>query len=609
MTKKPLAKKNAVITEEGLLEGLQYRIGSSFLLKDSGVYYRTEDNKSGKANYSRIAGPLFIKNTVRNFDEKKVQVDLVYKQHGKYFDDPVGGGQIAIPNELIKLNDNGAEIPYEYKKLIVTYLREQEKETTYKEVYSKIGFHKNDKAEWEYRHRKIIPKRDVVTEYDEKNGAFQLTPKGDLQVWKKMIEEEVEGYTPLEFIVAVGFTAPLVGYLSQTIKSVNTLFVNLNTKSTVGKTTSAMLAVSAFGEPNLKEPKSLVQQWGSTGNSIMDSFNGNMGIPIVLDELSMNENKELTSMFYAIVSGVGKGRLTDLIKQREKDKWATTIISTGEISALTRANENAGVKIRIKEFSDVQWTKSSENADKINEVITENYGHSGISFIQHLFKLGLTKVEELWRSWLIRVEKALPATPYTARLAKDYAVIMTAVTLVNDALDLSLSEDDILAFIVEHEEKASVTRNTGLVAYEKIKQILIEHQSNFRQDGLFSTPQKCWGKITYHNDYVEFAVMRDIMKQLLKGNGFENVATVTKEWKRDGHLLHEDGRQTSRCSIFGPSEQDQRRRALGIEKLPSKPEDVTYKLKIPTDELQGLLGRIRTAESFKNDSDVAEALE
>lgn len=598
-----------IISIQGLQQGQQYRVGRNFLLRDSGVYYRTEDKESGKDKINRIAGPLFINETTRNLDEEKVHLNLIYKQHNQYHESTVNRGQIAVPNELIKLNSSGAEIPYENKNIIVIYLREQEKGTLYREVYSKIGFHLNDKKNWEYRHSEITPKRNVKTSYDIENGTFQLTPEGSLQAWIDMIKEEVEGHSPLEFIVAVGFTAPIVGYLSQVSKNIDTLFVNLNNSTTVGKTTSAMLAVSAFGDPNPKAEKSLVQDWSSTTNSIMESLNGNMGIPIVLDELSMNKDRELTNMYYSIIAGKGKGRLTDTILQRKKATWATTILSTGEISALTRANENAGVKIRIKEYSGVIWAKSAENADNIRRVITSNYGHAGITFIEYLFKIGLQEVEKLWGKWMVRVENALPQTPYTTRLAKDYAVIMTAVTLVNEALDMNLSEENILTFIVENEKKVSLTRNTGMVAYEKIKQILIEHQINFRIAGQSTLPQNCWGKIIYHNDFIEFAIIKHILEQQLKENGFENMNTVLSEWKAEGLLMVEGDRRTKRNVIFDPNEQEQRKQALGTENLPKKREDVTYNLKIPKEELQGMLGRRRTVESFQNETEVEESLD
>lgn len=591
--------------QEGLQQGQQYRFGKDFILDNKGVYYCSVDKDTKKPKYTRISGPLFVKEDIRNLDKAKVHSSLAFKEHGKYREINVRKGQIAIPNELMKLSDSGIVIPFEFKHLIVTYLRIQGQEAPYREVYSKIGFHLNEAGEWEYRHAEVIPKPLVTRVYDEDTGAFSLPPKGSLQVWIEMIKTEVKGHPPLEFIVAVGFAAPLVGYLSQVIKMIETIFIHMNSSSTVGKSSSSMLAVSAFGDPNAKSGKSLVQDWNSTGNSIMEGFNGNKGLPIVLDELSMNKDKELTSMFYSIVAGKGKGRLTDQIEQRERGTWATTVISNGEMSAFLRANENAGLKVRIKEFSGVSWTRSAENADNIKKVIQDNYGHAGIKFVEHMFNKGLKNVEDLWRDWMNQMKQELPQTNYTTRVAKDYAVIMTAVTLANEAMGLGFSEQGIIDFIVEHEEKASLERKTGLRAYEKIKSLLIEHQSQFKQ-GSQNAPKNCWGKITYHNDYVEFAVLKHVLEQELMANGFENKNTVLREWKEDGILISEFDRNTKRIIVFSEEEQKLREKLLG--KKISKLEDTTYVLKIPKEEIAGMLSKIRTAESFQNDPDIEEEL-
>lgn len=601
------SKKNSMITTQGLKQGLEYKIDNDFVLNDHGLYYVTKDKNTGQYMRERIAGVMFISDTSHNLDEELVCVKLTYKQHDNYYETKVKKVQLAIPNELVKLNNIGAEIPYENRNLLVTFFRKQEKTVDYKEVYTRVGFHMNKEKEWNFYHNVVIPKQEEKTVYDEEAGALQLTPKGSLKEWTKMIKEEVEGHTPLEFILAVGFSAPLVGYLSQSIKLTDTMFIHINGPSTGGKTTACMLAVSPFGDPNPKSDKSLTQSWSSTENSIIENLNGNRGIPIVLDELSMNKSKELSAMFYAIAGGKGKGRLTDQMSQRKKATWSTTILSNGEISAFLRSNENAGIKVRVKEINGAEWTKSAENADKIKQVITNNYGKAGVEFVEYLFQEGLTRVEDLWRESLAQLIESLPKSEYTNRIAKDYAVIIAAATLANEALDLSLDVGKIMSLIVLQEKEASLGRNTGRIAYEKIKQILIENQANFRQEGNGYNPLKCWGKILYHRDYIEFAVLSDVMEQQLKNIGFENMNTVLKDWDKD-KLLHTEGdRKSRRTLVFTKEEQELRRQIMG-SKASKKNEDTTYNLKIPKEELEGLINKRPTLEGFVNYKEIESDL-
>jgi putative DNA primase/helicase len=601
-------KKHPPITEEALRQGQKFQVGNYFVLHDRGVYHVQKNKDSGETETKRIAGPLFISETSRNIDEERVYVDLKFKQHGVYYDTKVRKGQLSIPNELIKLNDMGAEIPFEHRNLLVMYLREQEKRVTYKEVYSKMGFNLNENGKWEYFHSEVIPKRNMPTVFDEQKSQIALTPKGTLDGWVKIAKKHALGHPPAEFMLAVGFSAPLVGYLSQVINTISTIFVHINTDSTVGKTSASMLAVSSFGYANDKAANSLIKDWGSTSNRVMEDFNRNMGVPIVLDELSMSKEKELSSLFYTIASGKGKGRLNDKIAKQDRATWATTVISNGEISAFLRANKNKGLKVRVKQFNGITWTKSSESAEELRQDIQNNYGHAGVEFVKYMFQKGLPKVESLWRTWAERVKTTLPQTNVTARLATDYAVIMTAATLANEALQLGLNEEDILSFIVEHEEKAAATRDVGTLAYDEIKQVLIQNQVNFRQEGNYSIPLKCWGKIIYHNDYVEFAVLTHVMEQQLNERGFENMTTVLNDWKRAGLLNTEGDRNSRRTRIWSKEEQEQREQTLG-KKAPKKLEDTTYNLMIPKEEVEGLLGRRRTTESFQNDPEAEELFE
>jgi len=602
------SKSQPQITERALRQGQRFQVGSQFVVNDRGVYHVKKNKETGQNEVKRIAGPLYISKTSRDLDEKVAYVDLTFKQHGMYHTEQVRKGQLSIPNELIKLNDTGAEIPYEHRNILVMYLREQEKQVEYKEMYSKLGFSQNEAGQWEFFHSEVIPKRNLPTMFNEQKAKLALTPKGTLDAWLKIAKKHALGHTPAEFMLAVGFSAPLVGYLSQVINTVSTLFIHINTDSTVGKTSSSMLAVSSFGLANDKVANSLVKDWGNTTNRVEEEFNRNRGVPVVLDELSMSREKELSALFYTITSGKGKGRLNDKIAKQDRATWATTIISNGEISTFLRANKNKGLKVRVKQFNGVTWTKSPESAEELRQEIQQHYGHAGIAFVKHMFNKGLPEVEDLWRSWVEKVKKALPQTNVTSRLATDYAVIMTAVTLANEALELGLAEGAILDFIVEHEEVAAAKRDVGTLAYEAIKQILIQYQLNFRQGDSGNIPQNCWGKMFQYNDYVEFAVLTHIMEAQLREQGFENMATVLNDWKRAGLLNTEGDRNTRRTRIWSKDEQQQRQENLG-DKKPKKMEDTTYNLKIKIEELGGLLGRTRTVTSFQNDPEVEEMID
>lgn len=93
---------------------------------------------------------------------------------------------------------------------------------------------------------------------------------------------------------------------------------------------------------------------------------------------------------------------------KDSGKWLTTILSTGEASLLSKANQNIGLKVRLTELSNVNWTKNADHANRIKAGVLENYGH---------------------------------AAP---RIATKLGVLMATAEITEEALELGLNIDAIL---------------------------------------------------------------------------------------------------------------------------------------------------------------------
>ncbi|WP_103108900.1 DUF927 domain-containing protein [Brevibacillus reuszeri] len=591
MTSQPKKSSHRIhITEEALQNSQTFSFGD-FTVTNKALFLKKTDQKTGEETITKVCEPLFIKQTVQNLDTKDVHLDLCYKFKGTYHELRIGMGQL-VPNELLKLMGKGVDIPHEFVKVIATYLREQQKRAPHKAVFHQVGWHRDDQKQLVFRHHRIISANDTVKAInDNENGNYNLKPKGDLATWLKMVREHVIGYAPLEFLLSAGFASPIVGYLSYLYDEVDSLIIHLGGKSTKGKTTGTFLEVSIFGKPAFKM-KGLVKSWNATSNSMINMLGGNFGIPVVLDELSMSNEASLTSMLYVLASGQEKGRLTDTIQQRKQGQWALVVLSTGELSIFERTNHNVGLTVRAFDFKGIEWTKSAPHADAIREVVQHNYGHAGEAFVRYLFDQGLGIIDETWQEWQERCAEVLPDTPFRTRIAKKYAILLTAADLANRALDLNLRLDAILDFLVQQEEAISGERDLGLKAWKLMVQLIIQHQSNFRIEGVYSNPINCWGKMFPQGANTEVAFLKHVLEQQLKQLGFEDTKGLIREWKERKWLVTESDRSTMRTRIFDESEQQERKKALG-ETPPKKQEDTTYNLKIPNEQLEGLVRRGR----------------
>jgi putative DNA primase/helicase len=583
-------KKTKIISidTEKLLAGATYEF-REFSLRLDGLYVSKVDKKTEEVITYKVCDPLFVKKTVQNLDNKDVYLILCYWFKGKFHEIKIGKEQLA-PNELIKLGGKGVDISHENVRLVSTSLIEQLKYAPHQENYREVGWHENEDGVLVFRHHQELPRMENGNACNDTVGSsYDLEPKGSLNAWKGLVFTEISPYLPLQFLLCISFSAPLVGYLSRIFNYVDNLFIHLVGDSTKGKTSSAMVVVSAFGKPSDKE-KGLIKTWNGTVNANINKMAGNYGIPIVLDELSMSNSTSMTEAVYIITNGQEKSRLNDEMKQRKQGTWATTILSTGEQSIFERTNQNVGLTVRLFEYKDIKWTSSAENADEIRNVFQENYGHAGQEFINYIIKQGLSIMEEKWLYWKEQCIDALPDSPFRTRIATKYAIILAAGDIANDALGLMLDLEGILAFIVKDEEKKLFSRDIGAKALNKITELFIQYQANFRREGDYYSPNNCWGKVFFHSDCIEVAFLKNVMEQQLRLGGFDDPKVVVRDWKEKGWLVTEGDRATKRTRIFENSEQAERKKALGSS-VPQKLQDTTYNIKLPLDTLKGLINQ------------------
>ena len=195
-------------------------------------------------------------------------------------------------------------------------------------------------------------------------GALDLKPKGNLGNYLDDLREHVVPYKNISLAFALGVSSSIVAKLNMHYKDINTLLVHPFAESTKGKSTAAMLAISVWGNPNLSGG-GLYNTWNSTENALSTSLAGNYGIAYALDELSMSKIEDTTSLIYNLVGGKDKARLTKDIELRAAATWTTSIISTGEVSLLSKAKNNTGLDIRVLELGGIVWTEDANHSDQV----------------------------------------------------------------------------------------------------------------------------------------------------------------------------------------------------------------------------------------------------
>lgn len=553
------------ISVEALREGKSF-ISNGHEVCDEG-FFALNAQSDGSVKRIKICEAIFIENVIKELDTGEHYIILVSKVNGEYIK-RMYRMDVLMPQNLLKLMKYGIAIPSKFEHMISRYLLRLKEELEPINVFSNVGWHEDDKSNLEFRLETLISDDLGKTAMiDNQNLKFNVTCGGTLEAWIDMCKKEVIGNIPLETALCFGFSAPIVGYLYRKKGHQDTLLMHLVGNSTTGKTTASNLAVSAFGPPDSNN-QGLSRTWNGTTNAIIRSLGGNFGVPLVLDEFSMVRNKSVNSEVYTIVDGQDKARLTDTIEQRDRPKWATTVISTGEQSIFNKTSNNAGLRVRVLQFDGVRWTNSAQNADNIKSVISENYGHAGVEFVKYIFSKGTYIIDEKMKYWNDKCINKIPNNPFKDRIAYKYAIIMAGGDIANEALDLGMDLDKVLDFLVDNENDNMLDRDLAEKAFNDVIELTIQNMSKFIIKGICFSPKDCWGKINISGGYYKVVFLKNILEKQLTSLGYEDAKVVIREWKQKGYLTTEKDKTTKRLIVDS-----------------NKRENV-YELKIPMNELK-----------------------
>ena len=350
----------------------------------------------------------------------------------------------------------------------------------------------------------------------------------------------------MELIVSISLSSVLLGYIGEEL-SLDTQIVHLYGNSTTGKSTALKLAISLFGYPDVKK-NGLFSTYNATENALIKQLEGIKGVPFAFDEISMSKTNNFSEMIYKISNGVDKGRLNKNSEQIKKDPWLTTIMSNGEKSLVGSANKAAGIHVRVLEFESIIWTKSSEHSEKINSVILDNYGHLGFEFAQYLMDLGKEYINEEYyktKSKLKSIfEKRRIKDNFIDRRINKIAIIILTMQLFEKMMNITIDKNKILQLIIDTERESIKQRNFDKSFMKYFKEYVSANAVRFSRAKKIDNVRDYIGNIKRKDNYLEFEILQEKFKEIVKEGGFEDDKVVLKELKKSGYLDCEKDRYT-----------------------------------------------------------------
>lgn len=386
-------------------------------------------------------------------------------------------------------------------------------------------------------------------------GKLQIGKKGKYQTWKKLVEEEVLGNTPLEFILAVAGSGILVDYLREKVQ-VENIIVSLVGESSSGKTSAGLLMVSCGAKPS-SQGDSLVLNFSDTQNALLATIPSSY--PVLIDEGSLCTYNP-TKLLYSLSMGKEKKRLTKDLEKAETGCFNTAIAITSEKSMIGIADENTGLLVRVLEIENEVWTKSAESADRIKNTVSNNYGWLIPKLAEYILDLeqecGQEEIVSAYWDWhKFLIESAKTQGFYnslTERACKQYALILMSASLIMSVMDIELNTDEIIHFIETHSPvREANCADIGARALIYLMQYVTKYYSQFvREEDENYVPKDCLGRIKEFKRngavYKKRLLITDTtLEKILKEGRFPEKIVVLKKWKEQGILNCEKDRYLS----------------------------------------------------------------
>ena len=399
-------------------------------------------NKDG--DFIALGYDIAITAVKKNLDGDKVTLQVVFE-----VSEEVVNTELNYGNMKEVLNEKGYAVSHNNEHHIKEYLQQQATELMINSVYTNLGWCRLD--------NKISFKGYKLKSLDNKqadyNGNYDIQPRGKLDDFQKYLKKLIIGNTPLEVAVTLGLSACVVGYI-RLHTSVSNLICSIHGKTTTGKTTAAKLAISMGGNPYCGDDKiSLAGTCSTTANAMYGQLRGNHGYPMLFDELgSISKSTDIEQMLYCLAEGEDKKRMTKSGDIRLLEKWSTTIIFTSEHPILN-SNVQTGLNVRVINLADVEWTKSAEQARKI-ESFSRVFAGLGIDMLSDYIVKNASGIYQSYESYVSEISNNLKVdSSLKVRTSKPIAILKLTVELASKAFGVQFNVDEIVQFIVNAVEK------------------------------------------------------------------------------------------------------------------------------------------------------------
>jgi hypothetical protein len=426
-------------------------------------------------------------------------------------------------------------------------------------------------AEWlaaEGRTRRVALRLGWYSDADEAAGfaagpgrPFQVRDVANLGGWLKghRASGSLDEWTALlsrmpvkvVMLTAAALSAPMLKMLE-----VPGFVVDNSGGTTQGKTRSARIAASAWGDPDR-----LLLSWSATKAALELHAQKAHGVPLLIDDSKLSRDKDqVAQLVYQVTSGLVTGRLErSADRMRGGEEIQTVLVTNGEAPLLTAGKgtrRDGGAVARVLEVAGAPFG-SAEEADSSVAVIRENHGLAGEAFVKRAIAIGAGELRSRYQELRHRA-RSMAQTDVARRRADAGAVVMLAAEIANEMELLPPVPESAWASMLEDDAAEEGSDDRPLAALEMLwtkialdPRLFWAPEQGFGEGGLLDSVLGIaggWaGRLDSKAGWV--AVSPEWLTHFLEDEG-EEAEGIIREWGNRGWTERGDkGRRMTRVRI------------------------------------------------------------
>lgn len=478
---------------------------------DTGVYYGKKDVLEYACTH-----PILPVERLINIDTRVVKMKIGFRRGGGAWKYLICDRKTLSSNtSILALADSDIAVTSENSRLLVRYLHDVES-LNYDLIPTKMS---TSHMGWTEQSSELAFSpyiEDLTFDGDSNFGKIydNICTHGSYESWFAAAIAARKMSLPARVMLAASFASVLVKLVS-----VLPFFVHVWGGTEAGKTVGLMLATSVWACP---EKGKYWQTFDSTDVGLERLAGFLNSLPLCVDELqTQSDRKSFDKTLYKLTEGAGRTRGSRTGGIQSTERWALTIISTGEMP-ITGALSGGGAVNRV---IDVECKgKLFTNPREIVIQLQENYGFAGKKFIENLRQPGMNMaVKEMYT----RCYDELAALDnITDKQIGAAALLLTADRLATLWIfedGKELHAEDLKPLLKTKDEVSSQKR-----AYEFLMDYFVQNKNKFCGD---SAEHEVWGK---YSEGV-FAVLPGVFNRICSDNHIS--AEALKSWMREQDLL------------------------------------------------------------------------